>query len=327
MTRAENAAALQASGSACSQAVFCVFAEEFGLDQESAHKIATGLGAGFGRQQRLCGALSGAALVLGLAMGNRRGEEAEDKESCYAAVSAFIDEMEAEFGAADCRGLLEGLDLRDPAGKAAIAERGLSARVCKPIVRRCVERLEEILGLGRPEKLEDKAGPPAGLSIREAHAADAALLARFRYRMFVDMHPESDYRGIEEALVKGSEDYHRRRVVDPEYAAFIAEAGGLPIGCAVLLVEEKPPHAKRLQNLSGYVLSVFVETEFRGRGVAKALMEAIRQEAAGRGVLRLSLHASRFGKPLYRSLGYRPNPDYLELGLESAGPIPHTRVL
>lgn len=314
MERVERAAALQTSGSACSQAVFAAFAEDFGLDAATAHRLATGLGAGFGRQQRLCGALSGAALVLGLALGNEKGEDLTAKEKTYAAVSAFVDDIKAEFGAADCRDLLEGLDLREAAGKAAFKERGLSDRVCKPIVRRCVELLEERLGLSRPSAGAE-ACPIPGLAVREAVEADAAILARFRYRMFEDMHPDEDYTRIKESLLRGSEDYHRRHADDSDLTAFIAEAEGGPLGCAVLLVQEKPPHAKRPRNISGYVLSVFVEREHRGRGVARALMDRIRAEATERGVTRLALHASSLGKPLYRSLGYVPNPSYLELEL------------
>lgn len=145
MTRSERAAALHASGSSCSQAVFTVFAEDFGLDPKTAHKLSTGLGAGFGRQQMTCGAVSGAALVLGLALGNEEGSDATAKEGTYEAVYAFIERIKADFGAADCRTLLEGLDLRDPAGRAAVKERGLSGTVCNPIIKRCVELLEEML--------------------------------------------------------------------------------------------------------------------------------------------------------------------------------------
>ena len=147
MTRVEHALALHAAGSSCSQAVLTAFAQDFGLPDETAHRIATGLGAGLGRQQLVCGAVSGAALVLGLALGARKSEEQEAKEATYAAVCSFVEAIRSEFGAVDCRALLEDLDLRDPAGKAAVKERGLPDRVCNPIIRRSVRLLEERLGL------------------------------------------------------------------------------------------------------------------------------------------------------------------------------------
>jgi GNAT superfamily N-acetyltransferase len=133
--------------------------------------------------------------------------------------------------------------------------------------------------------------------------------------MFRDMHPDTDYSAIRDALISGSEDYYRRHASDPQCIIVVAQAGVGLVGCAGLIVEEKPPHAKRLRNISGYVLSVYIEAEYRGRGIARALMERIREEAIARGVTRMALHASGFGLPLYRSLGYAPNPTYLELDL------------
>jgi C_GCAxxG_C_C family probable redox protein len=146
VSKIEQAAALHAAGSSCSQAVFTAFAPDYGLDPRIAHRLSTGLGAGFGRQQRLCGAISGAALVLGLAKGSADGSQAEAKEATYEAVFQFIEEIKAEFGGADCRDLLEGLDLRNPADRAAYKERNLSVRVCDRIIKRCVELLEAKLG-------------------------------------------------------------------------------------------------------------------------------------------------------------------------------------
>lgn len=143
--RVQRAQALHASGSACSQAVATVFAEDFGMDTALMHRLATGLGGGFGRRQYLCGAVSGACLVLGLAFGSRNGEEKERKEETYALVSAFIGEIEKDCGASDCRTLLEGNELSTEAGRARVKELGLSARVCDPMIARCVERLDAIL--------------------------------------------------------------------------------------------------------------------------------------------------------------------------------------
>jgi len=153
------------------------------------------------------------------------------------------------------------------------------------------------------------------LHIRRARVEDALAIARFRCDMFRDMHPERDYSSVRAELLAGNEDFHRRHADDPDFVTFIVDSAGEPVGCASLLIEEKPPHADFLRNFSGYVLSVFVEPAFRGRGAARALMERIYEEAAARGIARLSLHASKYGKPLYLSMGYQPNPEFLELKL------------
>ena len=65
----EKAESLFRSGCNCSQAVFATFAEELGLDEELAKRIACGLGGGVGRMREVCGAVSAAALVIGMRAG------------------------------------------------------------------------------------------------------------------------------------------------------------------------------------------------------------------------------------------------------------------
>jgi C_GCAxxG_C_C family probable redox protein len=60
MNHADSAAALFSRGLSCSQAVFSVYAGEYGLDKDAASKIASGFGGGMGRMGQTCGAVTGA---------------------------------------------------------------------------------------------------------------------------------------------------------------------------------------------------------------------------------------------------------------------------
>ncbi len=151
MNHEEKAREIFASGSSCAQSVFAAFAPDFGIDEALAHRISAGLGGGFARKQYLCGAVSGAALVLGLAFGNSKGSEAAAKEACYARVYAFISEIEKEFGSSDCRTLLGGNDTSTQEGRDAVKLAGLSKKVCSPLVERVVAKLDAILA-GRRAK-------------------------------------------------------------------------------------------------------------------------------------------------------------------------------
>jgi C_GCAxxG_C_C family probable redox protein len=53
----------------CSAAVFSAFSGELGLDADTARKIACGFGAGISRTGNVCGAVSGAIMVIGLKYG------------------------------------------------------------------------------------------------------------------------------------------------------------------------------------------------------------------------------------------------------------------
>jgi len=101
MTREDRAAELFAEGCNCSQSVFTAFADEFGLDEELAKRLSCGLGGGVGRMREVCGAVSAAAMVIGMRLG-------PDKAAVYPAVQDFCAKFRAEFGSIVCRDLLEG---------------------------------------------------------------------------------------------------------------------------------------------------------------------------------------------------------------------------
>lgn len=50
----------------CTQAVVCTFADILGMDEEALKQMGNGFGLGMGNMEGTCGALSGAALVVGL---------------------------------------------------------------------------------------------------------------------------------------------------------------------------------------------------------------------------------------------------------------------
>ncbi len=69
MSRSDCAVSLFRQGFSCSQAVAAAFAEEFGLDKETALRLSQGFGGGIARSADWCGALTGAFLVIGLKHG------------------------------------------------------------------------------------------------------------------------------------------------------------------------------------------------------------------------------------------------------------------
>ncbi|MBN2875915.1 MAG: C_GCAxxG_C_C family protein [Spirochaetales bacterium] len=143
-TIATTAHALHGSGSNCAQSVVCAFADQVGFDCALAHRLSTCMGAGLGRKQLVCGAITGGAMVLGAVFGNSSGEDVEAKERAYAIVNEFISQLEAEFGSSDCATLL-GVDLQTPTGRQEMKSRGLDESVCDAIIKRSVELVAEYI--------------------------------------------------------------------------------------------------------------------------------------------------------------------------------------
>ena len=73
MGKVEQAVERFKSGFNCSQAVLGSYCEQFGLDCEKAYKVATGFGGGM-HIDSVCGAVTGAFMVLGLKYGNTAAE-------------------------------------------------------------------------------------------------------------------------------------------------------------------------------------------------------------------------------------------------------------
>ena len=104
--RTQRAVELFKSGFNCSQSVFAAFAGEFGMDEETALKVSAGLGGGVGRAREVCGAVSGAAMLVGFRYGATDADDAESKARCYQVVQQIIAEFRESNPSIVCRELL-----------------------------------------------------------------------------------------------------------------------------------------------------------------------------------------------------------------------------
>jgi C_GCAxxG_C_C family probable redox protein len=129
------------AGLYCAESVALALARAQGVDSENVARIATGFCSGIARTRGTCGALSGAVMGVGLALG--RAEPGEPVQACYAATQRLVHQFEQEFGAKDCHRLL-GCDLGTPAGQAEFREKGLGAR-CLKYTGRAAEMAATIL--------------------------------------------------------------------------------------------------------------------------------------------------------------------------------------
>lgn len=128
MDKSEKAVELFKTGLCCSQAVFCAFAEEFGMDAETAQKVSAGLGGGVGRMREVCGAVTGATLALGLKYG-------PDKAAVYPHVQELCARFKAECGSIVCRELLDGTGASQGGTPDARTENYYRKRPCAELVR------------------------------------------------------------------------------------------------------------------------------------------------------------------------------------------------
>ncbi|MGD1005431.1 MAG: C-GCAxxG-C-C family protein [Methanoregulaceae archaeon] len=144
MTRADEAVALFQQGYSCSQAVLAVFAKDFGLDRNIAFRISQGFGAGIAYNDDVCGAVSGAIMVIGLRYGRTKVDDIASKEKTYAVVSEFLREFKKRNNSVTCTGLL-GYNLSDPSQFAEVKKKNVVRSRCPIFVREAVELVVKLV--------------------------------------------------------------------------------------------------------------------------------------------------------------------------------------
>jgi C_GCAxxG_C_C family probable redox protein len=132
------------SGYNCAQSVLAAFSEETGISSDTALKIATGLGAGMGRNQEVCGAVTGGILVLGLKHGRGVNDEQSATAFTYQKTQELMRQFSEKHGSYICRELLDGCDLKTEAGQQEFTNKDMKNKVCKVCVHSAVEILEKI---------------------------------------------------------------------------------------------------------------------------------------------------------------------------------------
>jgi ribosomal protein S18 acetylase RimI-like enzyme len=154
--------------------------------------------------------------------------------------------------------------------------------------------------------------PELMFTVYAADASDIPVLAQHRAAMFRDMGKIATH--LEEMLVRRTASYLREALPRGEYLAWIARGTESPHtivgGAGAQLRPILPrPHGERDDLELGpeaIVLNVYVAPEWRRRGVGEALMRAVLDGLAVRGISRIVLHASDDGRRLYERLGFIP---------------------
>lgn len=144
-SRVEEAVQTFESGFGCAQSVFATYADLFGMDRETALKLASPLGGGIGRMREVCGAVSGMALLAGLKDGNIDPADEEGRERIYLLVREMSDLFKEENGTIICRELL-GIRTREQSAKPEKrTDEYYAGRPCSRLVASAAKIIEEML--------------------------------------------------------------------------------------------------------------------------------------------------------------------------------------
>jgi C_GCAxxG_C_C family probable redox protein len=142
MSKVQDAVSAFESGFNCSQAIVRTYGPDYGLSVLDAVRVSCGFGGGM-RRADVCGAVTGALMVLGLRFGAADTSEASAKAGVYSKVGEFCSHFESRCGSAVCRDLL-GCDISTPEGREHARGNNLFKTVCPGMVRAAAEILEDM---------------------------------------------------------------------------------------------------------------------------------------------------------------------------------------
>jgi C_GCAxxG_C_C family probable redox protein len=128
----------------CAQSILVAFASQVGLDEETAFRVAAGLGGGIGRTQNVCGAINAGAIVLGLAHGNYKPEDKDAKKATGDLVGKFVNDCKQALGATQCLEITK-IDLNNEELRQYANEKGNLSAICNNAVERVALILESYL--------------------------------------------------------------------------------------------------------------------------------------------------------------------------------------
>lgn len=142
-----------------------------------------------------------------------------------------------------------------------------------------------------------------GIKIREVGADDLEEVLRHRRLMFLDMgHPEP----VLDVIVKTCRPYIQRYLADGSYRGWFAIAPdgrvAAGVGLAITPLVSGPLAPDNVNR--AYLLNVYTYPEFRKRGLARRLTQKAIDYCRTEGFKVLWLHASKYGHPVYESMGF-----------------------
>lgn len=139
------------------------------------------------------------------------------------------------------------------------------------------------------------------METRRATTDDIPELVRLRQVMMDSVWsepPADDWRVTCVAILQ-------QALADGSMCAVVVDSpdGGLA-ACGVGMVAQRLPGPGCASGRYGYVQSMCTDEAWRRKGLARAVVEGLMAWFAEQGVVRVDLHASSMGEPLYRSLGF-----------------------
>lgn len=152
--------------------------------------------------------------------------------------------------------------------------------------------------------------------VRIANIEDIPLIVENRVNFMLEIQGEKSQEQIEVLQIELTK-YLSSAIPRGEFLAFIAEYQGLPVSFGGLVIQVIPPTFTNIDGKIGYILNMYTQKEYRGKGLCSKIMEQIILEAKQLKLNKLYLNATDDGYPIYQKFNFSaPHWREMELKIE-----------
>jgi GNAT superfamily N-acetyltransferase len=140
-------------------------------------------------------------------------------------------------------------------------------------------------------------------AIRKANLDDLDCLIEMRLALLREVgYVAEDSHDIDE-LIDAQRRYFTEELASGKYVGFAADVNGNLVGTGGLVFLHRPPYRGNASGLETYLMNVYTIPEWRGRGIATAVVAEILAFARRSGTRRVWLHAQPEASGLYQKAG------------------------
>lgn len=150
------------------------------------------------------------------------------------------------------------------------------------------------------------------LTYRQATIEDLDLLVKTRVEVLRAANGLDDAVDLSK-VEEQSRDYYRKALADGSHVAYLVFDGEELAGAGGVSFYRLLPTCHNPTGENGYIMNMYTRPAYRRRGVAYKTLELLVAAARARGVARITLEATKMGRPLYEKYGFVGLGDEMEL--------------
>ncbi len=106
------------------------------------------------------------------------------------------------------------------------------------------------------------------------------------------------------------------KLANEEWLVLVAETDGCLVGCVYLQKIAKLPRPDRIRREFGCITALFVQKDYRGRGLRSELLRGIAEVAQAEGLEQVIAQPSAVNRSVFQLLGFRQGEAEMQLCLK-----------